>query len=225
MNRKTENKNEHINERGNAIFMILVAVALFAALGYAVTNSSRTSTTLLTDEEATAYANQMMAYGNEVKTVVRRLQLRGCDETEISFENNIVTGYINPNAPSSNKCHVFDIAGGGLTWQTFDDAEVIFSGANVVSGVGNDGTNGTELNFFVRNIPTNTCITINDNLGNSFTVNPPVEGGTWGKGQFVGDYVLTNSIRAVGVGLDSLKSACFEDDVSENVFYTTLIVR
>lgn len=225
MSHKTENNNKRNTEQGNAIFLIIVAVALFAALGYAITNTSRTSTSLLTDEETTAAANQILAYGNEIKTAVRRIELRGCDETEISFENNIVAGYTNPNAPASRKCHVFDIAGGGLTWQTFGNAEVIFSGANVINGVGKDTASDTELGFFIRDLATSTCIKINDNLGNNLTVNPPLDDGTWGKSLFIGDYTFSNNIRAVGVGLDSLKSACFEDDVGENVYYTTLIVR
>lgn len=105
------------SEKGNAIIWILIAVGLFAALNYAFTSSSRTSTSLLNDSEAKAYASQIIAYGNEVKSAVKRLQLRGCDDTEISFENNVVAGYTNPNAPANKSCHVFDLAGGGLTWQ------------------------------------------------------------------------------------------------------------
>lgn len=219
--------SENISERGNAIFMIILGVALFAALSYAFTSSNRTSTSLVTDEEATAAANQIIAYGNAVKQTVKRLQLRGCDDTEISFENNIVASYINPNAPSSNKCNVFDIAGGGLTWQTFDEAEVIFSGANVVNGIRNDSSTetGTELAFFVRDLAASICIKINDTLNHSFTTNPPIDEGTWGKGQFIGNYAYTNNIVATSAGLVSLKSACFTDDIGENIYYSTLITR
>lgn len=101
-------------EQGSAIIWILIAVALFAALNFAFNSGSRTSTSVLDDAEASAYANQIIAYGNEVKAAVKRLQLRGCSDTEISFENNVLAGYTNPNAPTNKSCHVFDIAGGGL---------------------------------------------------------------------------------------------------------------
>ena len=103
-------------QSGNAIVIILIAIALFAALGVAFSNTSRTSSSFLSDEEAKAYANQIIAYGNDVKSAVKRLQLRGCSDTEISFENNIESGYENPNAPTNKSCHVFDIAGGGFNW-------------------------------------------------------------------------------------------------------------
>lgn len=110
------------NENGNAIFLIIMGVALFAALGYAFTSSNRSSTNLVTDEQATAYANQIIAYGNEIKQAVKRLQLRGCDDTEIGFDNNIfkfnngtnITGNgHNPNT-NSDKCRIFKVEGGGL---------------------------------------------------------------------------------------------------------------
>ncbi len=115
MNKK--DKNYH-PERGSAILWILVAVGLFAALNYAFNSSSRTSTSLLSDAEAEAYANQIIQYGNEVKATVKRLQLRGCSDTEISFENDVVTGYENLNAPDDGSCDVFNIAGGGLNWKS-----------------------------------------------------------------------------------------------------------
>lgn len=41
---------------------------------------------------------------------------RGCTDTQVSFENGLVSGYTNSNAPSNHSCHVFDPAGGGDTW-------------------------------------------------------------------------------------------------------------
>lgn len=178
-------RHDDLTQKGNAIFLIIVAVALFAALSYAIINTSRTSTSLLTDEEATAYANQIIAYGNEVKTAVRRMQLRGVDDTEFSFENNIFTrndGTLvstagdNPNC-TNQKCQIFNINGGGIS------ANILSNGATAsavntattsikpghwrenVGSVEGVGTPENELFYAAAWIDQKVCIKINDILG------------------------------------------------------------
>jgi len=108
------------NQNGNAIVIIFIAIALFGALAFAFNQTSRTSTGFISDSQADAYASQIISYGNQVKDAVKRLQLRGCSDTEISFENNIVTGYANGNAPDNETCNVFSVSGGGLSWKAAD---------------------------------------------------------------------------------------------------------
>jgi len=188
MNRQTEN--------GNAIFLIIMGVALFAALGYAFTSSNRSSTTLVTDEQANAYANQIIAYSNEIKQTVKRLQLRGCNDTEISFENDTVSGYTNPNAPTSKKCHVFDIAGGGLSYNLIAEnkmdqsqsaegfyRQVVFFGGLRVTDI---KSTSTELLMYVPFLNQTICQKINDNF-NLGTIENDVFGGGGGGGTFNGE--------------------------------------
>ena len=40
----------------------------------------------------------------------------GCEDTEISFENPVVSGYDNPNAPADERCHVFSVNGGHISF-------------------------------------------------------------------------------------------------------------
>lgn len=111
------------SEQGSAIIWILVALATFAALNYAFNSSSRTSTSLLTDEQASTYADQIISLGNDVKSAVKRMQLRGVDVTELSFANTVyVDGAAVPlNAAGQNanctteKCEVFSVLGGQVT--------------------------------------------------------------------------------------------------------------
>lgn len=106
------------SQRGSAIIMLFVAVALFGALAYAFMQNSRGSTAMMSDEQAKVYAQQIIAYGNDIKTAIKRLKLRGCTNEQISFENTVSgVNYTNPNAPATKSCHVFDTAGGGLTWK------------------------------------------------------------------------------------------------------------
>lgn len=179
MNKRNKNYN---HEKGSAILWVLVAVALFAALNFAFNSNSRTSTSLLSDAEAEAYANQIIQYGNEVKSAVKRLTLRGCSDTEISFENDIVSGYTNPNSPADKSCHVFDVAGGGLSWEnpptnSLDKTHLSLSGydqyffSNLlqVLNVGTDCSNGscTELAINLSHVDYTVCEAINKNLSHA----------------------------------------------------------
>ncbi len=108
------------SERGSAIIMLFIALALFAALGFAFMQGSRTSTTMITDQQAKVNAQQLVAYANDVKMAVKRLQLKGCTETQISFQSASApdpTWYENPNSPADKSCHIFEANGGGLAWQ------------------------------------------------------------------------------------------------------------
>ncbi len=185
---KVANKtsNETSNETGSAIIWILIAVGLFAALGFAFNSSSRTSTSALTDAEAGAYAKQIIAYGNEVKSAVKRLQLRGCKDTEISFANDVykaVNGTIfypdghNTNSPTNGRCDIYKQTGGGLN-PALITLEAIaewpgIGGGNSKPGIARNGraempgvgqANQEELLFFVPYINKNVCLKINDIL-------------------------------------------------------------
>lgn len=194
-----QNNNNYQN--GSVIIWILIAVGLMAALSYAFMGSSRTSTNMLTDAQAEAYASEIIAYGNEVKQAVKRLQLRGCSDTEISFENNVVSGYTNPNSPADKSCHVFDVAGGGLTWKVRNEEwnstcggfplyfcnEISFDAATRFPGMGTDDLlsgGSVELTMRVFGINQKMCEAINKLSG----IPLPVPASTFNAGKFLGSY-------------------------------------
>ncbi|MCI5061086.1 MAG: hypothetical protein MRY79_08460 [Alphaproteobacteria bacterium] len=247
-------KNENLisREKGSAIIWILIAVGLFAALAFAFQSSNRTSTSMLSDEEATAYANQIIQYGNEVKAAVKRLTLRGCDETEISFENNIVSGYTNANAPASKKCHVFDIKGGGLDYKQINEKwlnsnlsgsqlynEWVNSGVPALAFVGKDNCGGgssscSDLSLFLPYVSQTICTKINDVLEVTNPAGDPYDEGTGiclsNSNKFKGTY----STGTCGIDGDPVingkKSACIKTRIGAAstegyLFFTALIPR
>ena len=109
------------SEHGNVLFLILIAVALFAALSYAVTSSNRAGGGSTEREAAQLAATEIANYAVAVQTAVIRIIASGCLDTEISFErapfDGSDAGYVNPNSPSNFSCHVFHPNGGGVGWQ------------------------------------------------------------------------------------------------------------
>ncbi|MEM6781224.1 MAG: hypothetical protein AAF569_05125, partial [Pseudomonadota bacterium] len=76
------------SENGSAIFYILIAIVLLAALTYSFTQSTRTSGDNLTDQQASLIASEIIEYGNTITNAVQKLKLRGCADDEISVQRD-----------------------------------------------------------------------------------------------------------------------------------------
>src|ERR1039458_1324840 len=63
-----------IKESGNVLFLILIAVALFAALSYAVTQSSRSGSTESTGEKSLISSSTLTQYPAGVRTDIIRMR-------------------------------------------------------------------------------------------------------------------------------------------------------
>ena len=177
-------------QSGNAIIWILIAVALFAAVTAAVMRSSNTSTSVITGEQAAAYANQLIAYGNDISSTVKRVSLRGCADNQISFSNNILVerdGDVmypdnhNGNAPTDGSCDVFKTAGGGLTPKTFPQM-VTDDGLGgsapeyahfVLAQINGVGTPAPEIALYMEKVHPDICKKISQMAGTGDT--PPVD--------------------------------------------------
>lgn len=219
-----DKKTQKGNEAGNAIIWILVAVALFAALGYAFSNTSRNSTAMLTGEEAKSEANKIIAYGSDVKAAVKRMQLRGVDETEFSFANSIsipnhAAGH-NANC-TTNKCEVYDTQGGQLTPISFD------GGAQVrVIAVDGVGTTEGELVLTIYSIGSDVCLKINQALSIGTTGTLPITD-TFSVANYNGSYsAVADPIGNTETTLSGQKAFCAEGATAGNYhFHQVLIAR
>lgn len=101
-------------QRGNALFLILIAVALFAALSYAITSSTRGGGSIAKEQATidTAVSQQCAAM---VENGAQRLALfNGCDTAELSYELPDGTN-ANASAPADRSCHLFAEEGAGLS--------------------------------------------------------------------------------------------------------------
>lgn len=100
-------------QKGNALFLILIAVALFAALSYAITQSGRGNTSINAEEFQLAYT--------EIQDLVSRHQF-GFQRIVISNGVNMNdvdarwsgSDHVNANCGARTDCQMFHPDGGGL---------------------------------------------------------------------------------------------------------------
>lgn len=64
-------------QNGNVLFLILIAVALFAALSYAITSSSRNSGGDTKSENVQLLASQMLQYTSSLRVAAQRMVMSG----------------------------------------------------------------------------------------------------------------------------------------------------
>ena len=139
-------------EQGNALFLILIAVVLFAALSYAVTQSGRSGGDA-NKEQTILNAAQWMQHGAMVRATVQRMVLTGTAPANIGL-----------NCTTGENC-VFAPEGGGIVPQDGWDYKEIPDG-NFVKGM---GTAAPDI-FMIRSVFFNgpdldECIEVNRQLG------------------------------------------------------------
>lgn len=172
------------NEKGNVLFLILIAVALFAALSYAVTQSSRSGGDAGRETNVLNSA-QLSQYPNQVRTAIVRQIIDGTSATAIRF-----------NAPAdfedldSNRIGVFHPEGGGAVFQDAQpdmmedgnagvwhyNMEFEVPDIGISTPTGQDNEAGNEIIAFLPNVTLDVCRRINleANVRENISDTPPV---------------------------------------------------
>ncbi len=165
-----------MKQSGNVLFLILIAVALFAALSYAVSQSSRTNSGTISEKEK-ALISQIRGYPVGIKTAISRLtSINGVTDSQLDFITPVGFGAL---TSAQKKQNVFHPEGGGAIYagikdKTFNDPLFLvngryyytISGKNQVRGVGSDNPD-ISSNDFVAFLPVtqDLCGKINKILG------------------------------------------------------------
>ncbi|WP_145382958.1 hypothetical protein [Botrimarina mediterranea] len=169
------------SQRGNVLFLILIAVALFAALSFAVVRATSTSTVTPSAEKARTIAAQLLNQGLTMKVAYQRLRLR-CDVRKIDFYP--LHGH-NPNRPLDDSCSLLHPNGGGLDRSQFIAPQGVQTpGASPafwvpsqyvrIPGVGIDDSAAAELTFVLRYVTPEICQAYNAlSIGES-TLDPSI---------------------------------------------------
>ena len=230
---------------------------MFGALSYTVASMLNSGDTqYINEERADLYAGEILDYTRKVRETVQFLKISNdCDDTEISFENNFVSGYEHSPA-TRDECKVFHSDGGGLSYLEPDEKwlDTAYSSGSTfqkwhfprgtcIFGVGDDGTNTSDCNDSTSdNLNEDLIITLPhlrlevcEQINKVFSVNnPPPQETTCAIGpfQFSGVYSGTCEIGDSASALIGKQSACLQQDEAgitdadnSYIVYHTLIVR
>ena len=101
-------------QKGNALFLILIAVALFAALSYAVTNSGRGGSGIDKEQAEITAAQILQILSNTDAGLQRFMIIGGYDIDEIDMFSTGLTMTGDTNACTTDECNLFHTDGGGV---------------------------------------------------------------------------------------------------------------
>jgi len=235
------------SEKGNVLFLILIAVALFAALSYVVTQSTRSGGGSTEREKNILSSAQMTQYPTALRTSIIRLVLGGIAIENVKFNSPTAFGV-------STNVEVFHPSGGGATYQQAP-AELMagtgggqgtwtYNAEMQVPGIGVNGAGGNDVIAFLPGVSDGVCRQVNEELGINPTallpaacgVNiPEVTGATASVDATMNTAYVFPSTSAFTLAattctaiFDRQASGCFKDvdhPQDRNVFYSVLLER
>ncbi len=217
------------SQSGNALWFILIAIALLGLLTMMMSRSSSTSNETGSYEQNQIAASEILNYAKSIENAVQSLLARGCSENEISFENNLIAGYTNPKSPTDHSCHVFEPEGAGQTYEIpneniFDRTHSSepwygnwhFTSRNVISNAGDTCPQDkcADLAIILSFANKKTCLQINNLVKmQNPSGNPPAETSGIATNndllKFTGNYNFSAGID-MGSSLQEYTSGCVD---------------
>lgn len=193
--------NQLKHQKGNVLFLILIAVALFAALSYAVTQSSRSGGDASKETNVINTAS-LTQYPNSVRTAVLRMIIAGIDPLDLQFNkpdefdtaggfSTFVAsrGVFHPQGGSAGYQQVpanLTAAGTALDWLFTADFEV------PLLGLSGSGATGNEVIAFASGVTETICSRVNKELNQFDGSIPVIAAGV----TITNDRTATNSLPA-----------------------------
>ncbi|HEY1096870.1 MAG TPA: hypothetical protein VGF14_06475 [Alphaproteobacteria bacterium] len=166
LNRSVQRKE---TERGNALFLILIAVVLFAALSFAITQSNRSTGSSAGEETNTVSGSNVTQYASAVRTGITRMLVRGNVLEDLFFDQPGDSGYTtNPTR------QVFHPQGGAVVFQS-PDSNLVETGGQwyfFFANVKDMATSSLDAVAVLTKVKRGVCQQINRNIFGSTTVSP-----------------------------------------------------
>ncbi len=234
------------SQKGNVLFLILIAVALFAALSYAVTSSTRGGGNVQ-KEDVALQAAQIIQFFGSVKAEVDRMRIsRNVPVENLDFGSKVYSRYQatptpwpnNPNC-TNNDCRVYSSNGGSIPDRTFQnmDFSLAWSSAHPYPGhpvvsrgdVIGVGTTKQDLILSVVGLSEDVCRELNRKIGLPDSILGSTENfqslGAVGQYYWELDQSAVLQIGDQATGLQGQMSGCMKYDSFNYVFYQVLVPR
>ena len=165
-------------DSGNVLFLILIAVALFAALSYAVTQSTRSGGGDASSETNLVNSAQITQYPAGIKTSITRMVIsNSVDPSTLEFNPPADFGTL-----TDTSYGVFHPSGGGAIYALAPDSVVetslnaskawVFNSENEIYNIGTDGApsvGSADIIAFLPGVKQSICTSIHNKLGLSTT--------------------------------------------------------
>lgn len=241
------NRGSMRKQSGNALWFILLAIALLGLLTVLLTRTSATTEETGDNERMTLAVSQLMRFTASVQSTVQNMLMRGVSESELSFANTLYQlcdgtamqddGH-NPNCTKPD-CEIFGMYGGALNPVKVPDSLVeqetcsgsdwkkgnIALNSKRVMGLGSDDND--ELTLEVYGLTQQACLKINSMLGiDPVSGDAPVDNSSGGSlfSGTLGTYGPQIGDESTSTGLIGKKAFCKKDG-SAYSFFTVLIVK
>lgn len=222
------------NQSGNALFLILIAVILFAALAYAITQSDQGNVTPYAREKLSIEFARQQSILTAAATEIQKLSINGCD-AQNSYTMDKSAGDDATPATKQRKCILFNEYGGNLVPQPkFSDPD---GGLRVMDislpGIGTTRKDTVAVLMFGASEvgrplhgrdSFNVCNYINEKTGAS----------GYSPDDSFGDYMFDvngnalsgtddGTVKTIPVGLHGKSEACVSDWDSTDTFYHYIV--
>ena len=245
--RKILKKNFRKGERGNVLFLILIAVALFAALSYAVTSSTRGGGGNASEETNLVQSSAVTQYPSGIRTSLIRMIVNGVDPGELYFDTPANSFGDEINTAQEERHAVFHPNGGGAVKGTAP-ADIMTSGTQgnwlfssdyQIDGIGTTAAANTanDIIAFLPGVTNSLCAKVNQELGITITTGVASTVSTAptaaqeqaldadGSGTDNSGIGAYDANRVIGDDFANQPFGCFETADGTNVYYHVLIER
>lgn len=233
------------DQNGNAIWFILLTVALLGFLTAVISHSTSSVDQTGGVERARITASTLLQYSKSVHTAIETMMLNGLSENDIDFIA-ISAAHNNTNCTVTT-CEVFHTQGGGVPYRSAANIlrqndfanDWLVSTGNRISLMGCDGASNTcrDLILLLKGVSDVTCLQINKlmNITNPSGA-PPQQQQVEEGAPFTGSYSVNVNNELLGGSdaineapqVEAMEAGCvheFGGGADDNFFYQVLIAR